>query len=297
MKVRLKAKNLKLEKLKKMNKISKMIVFICILLFFVFSGQLPLQNVTAQGLEETSVPLGQHTIKIFAAGKEVFLLADGKTRIRFGFPSVPDVIFGEHYGVNNVHNINYLPIRKKIEFYNNGYFFQIKNSKCNEEEYGSDLLGDTRVTDCSLSVHSKMDESLYKPVEAFSRSFSINVGYDNVITNSTKDILIYLLIPRLTIYNRPQEFLSGAPTIKVGNMTSFSQTTPWDIQLAVTGPGFDVDMDTFRYLAEEIWNEESKELNIGPLNVKTEIIDRSTLKLHFSERNLKLLAYNIVHML
>ncbi len=61
--------------------------------------------------------------------------------------------------------------------------------------------------------------------------------------------------------------LKGKIGLESGSMTSYSTDTPWDMSF-ITAYG----IDTIRYSAEEIFNKQSKKINVGPLQIDSEIM-------------------------
>ncbi len=106
---------------------------------------------------ENQITSNDETIKVLP-GQSNIILADGESRILFGNSgsemSVPDIVFGKNYSLNDIHKINYLPIREELSFYNKGYFITLKNLGCNKETRFTDVP-EIWVTDCSVNVSSK----------------------------------------------------------------------------------------------------------------------------------------------
>ncbi len=216
----------------------------------------------------SQVETGEKTITV-KPGQTDLTLVDGDTRILFGNSgssnAVPDVVFGDRYSLNDIHKVNYLPIRKEVSFYNNGYFITLKNLGCKTETGFTDV-SEVWVTECSIQTKSKQEQAPLKPFTSFGKEINTSTLFNGSVTNTPNNLLIYLIMPRLSIQNFSTKLLSENVSLESGSMTSYSADTPWDIRL-VTGYG----IDTIRYTAQEIWNKESKEITIGSLKVTTTI--------------------------
>ena len=223
-------------------------------------------------ISNPTVPLGTKTIKILPGqtGQGKYILSDGETRILFGnsgsSKAVPDLVLGQNYSLDDIHNINYLPIRNELSLYNNGYFIALKNQGCNTETRFTDVP-EVWVTDCSIQVLSSKEEAPIKQLGSFSRVFNTNVSFSNAITQP-ENPLIYLNLPKLSIQNFSTPYSSENLSLQAGSMTSYSTSTLWDMQL-ITSYG----VETIRYSAQEIWDKETKQVAIGPLTVASTIDD------------------------
>jgi len=216
----------------------------------------------------SQVDIGEKTITV-KPGQTDYILADGETRILFdnsGSPTaVPDVVFGDRYSLNDIHTINYLPIRKEVSFYNKEFFIALKNIGCKTETRFTDIP-EVWVTECSIQVTSKQEQAPIKSITSFSKELNTRTPFKGSVTTAPSDLLIYIIMPRLSIQNFSTKLLSENVALESGSMTSYSTDTPWDTRI-ITGYG----IDTIRYTAQEIWNKESKEVVIGSLKVKTTI--------------------------
>ena len=172
--------------------------------------------------------------------------------------AVPDLVLGQNYSLDDIHNINYLPIRNELSLYNNGYFIALKNQGCNTENRFSDVP-EVWVTDCSIQITSSKEEAPTKRLETFNRVFSTNVSFSGTVTQPDNP-LIFLTVPKLTIQNFSTPQSSENVSLQAGSMTSSSTSTPWDI-LIITSYG----IETIRYTAQEIWDKETKQVITGPL--------------------------------
>lgn len=209
---------------------------------------------------EPTISLGTQTLKVIPGQTSPgeYTLADGETTILFGSNSVPDLVFGKYYSLNDIHNINYLPIRDEVSFYNKGFLISLKNQGCKTENRFTDVP-EVWVTDCSIQVTSIKENAPTKQLDAFNRAFVTNVSYSGVITQ-TDNPLIYITVPKLSIQNFSTPHSSENVSLETNSMTSYSTSTFWDIQI-VTSFG----IETIRYSAQEVWDKETKEVVIGPL--------------------------------
>ena len=239
----------------------------------IVSPNLPVTNhtnsvTTTPKKTETQITFANETVKVLPdqTGQGNILLVDGESRILFGNSgsekSVPDVVFGDHYSLNDIHKINYLPIRKKIGFYSKGYFITLKNLGCNTETRFTDVP-EVWVTDCSINISSKKTEAPVLQIKPFTKDINTNSGFNAVISGEP---LIYGVVPRLSLMHWTTGQLKGKIGLESGSMTSYSIDTPWDVSL-ITAYG----IETIRYTAEEIFNKQSKNVTVGPMQVKSEI--------------------------
>src|SRR3989344_28776 len=214
---------------------------------------------------ENQITSSNETIKVLP-GQSNIVLADGESRILFGNSgsemSVPDIVFGKNYSLNDIHKINYLPIRKELSFYSKGYFITIKNLGCNKETRFTDVP-EIWVTDCSINVSSKKAEAPTLQVKSVVKEINTNSLFKSAISNEP---LVYVVASRLSFMHWTTGQLKGKIGLESGSMTSYSTDTPWDMSF-ITAYG----IDTIRYSAEDIFNTQSKKINIGPLQVDTEI--------------------------
>lgn len=225
-------------------------------------------STTAPTKTAPQVEAGEKIITV-KPGQTDLTLIDGDTKILFGnsgsSTAVPDVVFGNQYSLNDIHNINYLPIRKEVSFYNKGYFIALKNLGCKTETRFTDVP-EVWVTECSLQITSGQAEAPLKSITPFSKELNTRTSYNASVNSQADGLLIYVTMPKLSIQNFATKLLAENVALESGSMTSYSADTPWDIRI-VTGYG----IDTIRYTAQEIWNQESKEVVIGSLRVKTTI--------------------------
>ena len=214
---------------------------------------------------ENQITSSNETIKVLP-GQSNIVLADGESRILFGNSgsemSVPDIVFGKNYSLNDIHKINYLPIRKELSFYSKGYFITLKNLGCNKETRFTDVP-EIWVTDCSINVSSKKAEAPTLQVKSVVKEINPNSLFKSAISNEP---LVYVVASRLSLMHWTTGQLKGKIGLESGSMTSYSTDTPWDMSF-ITAYG----IDTIRYSAEDIFNTQSKKINIGPLQVDTEI--------------------------
>lgn len=193
---------------------------------------------------------------------ESIVLADGETRIRLSFYGgygVPDVIFGESYIFNDIHRINYLAIRGTVSFYRNGYFFQLENKGCNTEDRFTDVR-ETWVTDCSIQILSERASPPEVKIFPFSQELTANASVNEVINIEP---FVRVIIPKLSLWRFSDRECCNA---RVGSATSFDLDQMWDIRF-ITAFG----IETIRYSPKEVGEKQAKELQIGPLQVKSTI--------------------------
>jgi len=225
-------------------------------------------SITVATKTASQIDVGEKTI-VVKPGQNDYTLADGETKILFSnsgsSTSVPDVVFGDRYNLNDIHNINYLPIRREIAFYNKGFFILLKNLGCKTETRFTDVL-EVWVTECIILTTSRQEVTPLKSISPFSKEINTRTSFSGSVTASPNDLLIYITMPRLSIQNFSTKLLSENVSLESGSMTSYSADTPWDIRV-ISGYG----IDTIRYTAQEVWNKVSKEVVIGSLKVNTTI--------------------------
>lgn len=255
--------------------IALLVVVVGIVVFYVTKNNIPSPSSpqtnqtnttpTTPQKTENQITSSNKTIKVLP-GQSNIVLADGESRILFGNSgsemSVPDIVFGKKYSLNDIHKINYLPIRKELSFYSKGYLITLKNLGCNKETRFTDVP-EIWVTDCSINVSSKKAEAPLLQIKSTAKEINTNSLFKSPISNEP---LVYVIAPRLSLMNWTTGQLKGKIGLESGSMTSYSTDTPWDMSF-ITAYG----IDTIRYSAEEIFNKQSKRINIGPLQVDSEI--------------------------
>lgn len=233
-------------------------------------------NSTTEKRDLKKIELGEKTLVIKPG--ENYRLADDETTIQFGGSTIPDLVFGEHYSLNDIHKINSLAINNEVSFYNKGYYFQFRKTGCNTKTVFTDVP-EVHVTDCSLQYVGNQATAPIKGLKSFSKQFNLRDSNDSSLTNTPSEPLVYVAFPRASLQNYSTKQLSSRVSLETGSMTSYSADTPWDIQI-ISSYG----IDTLRFTAEEIWNKQSKTSTIGALNVKAEVKDY-TCKLLFRGNN------------
>lgn len=225
---------------------------------------------TSPPSETRRLSAGEETINIKPGG--IFILADGVSNVHFNGGSenaVPNIIFNKNYSLNDIHEINYVDIRKEISFYNEGYFYKLTNVGCNKaRKFDIDVVI-TVVTDCNLRIDTKKESAPLKQMSSFSKILHTTQSFTGQVS-SPNEILIYVMMPKLSLQNYSTQFSSENVNLQAGSMTSYSPSSFWDVTF-VTGYG----IETIRYTAEELWNKESKEVSVGPLQIKSKIQDFS----------------------
>lgn len=217
-----------------------------------------------------TVSLGTQTIKVVPGltKDKQFLLPDGESRITFGNTgrpdSVPDLVFGNNKVLNDIHSINYLPVRNDVSFYNNGYFIELKNLGCNTETRFTDVP-EVWVTDCSVQVTSKQEEAPVRNLEPFTKTISTTESFNNRINSDLNTPFIYVAMPELKVQNFSTPFSSENVSLSSGTPPNRS-TSFWDISV-ITSYG----TETIRYTAQEIWDKETKQVVTGPLTAVSTI--------------------------
>ncbi len=176
-------------------------------------------------------------------------------RIRFGSSgtefSVPDIIFGEDYNLNNPQDINYLPIYNTIELYDNGKIISLQKQQCETEDVLSDVL-ERHIVDCKIriniedSVEPKISETtvikiirgsdstrpIYRP------NYAMTIQGERVNENP----LLYIGIPEFSFSGR-----SSSEDYKLG----FTIITNFGIAEII-------------YIPIELFDEVTKNIQIGP---------------------------------
>lgn len=167
--------------------------------------------------------------------------------------------------LNDIHAINYLDVRKEIAFYNGGYFYKLTNLGCNKaQKFDIDVVI-TVVTDCNLRIATKKESAPIQQLTFFSKVLHTTQAFTGRVS-PTNELLIYVMMPKLSLQNYSTQFSSENINLQAGSMTSYSPSSFWDITF-VTVYG----IETIRYTAEELWNKESKEVSVGPLQIKSKI--------------------------
>lgn len=170
--------------------------------------------------------------------------------------SVPDFIFGDKYLLNDIHNINYLPIRKSIIAFHNGYKYEVTNLGCNTQRRFDIDITITEVTDCTIKIVTTKELPPSMNFESSNNKYSV-VEHGppvNSYINNQSTSLLYLSAGSI----RVQSNSKGEKYVEPG--------TYWDVYI-ITRFG----VDTIRYDANELWNKESKTVIIGPQEITIKI--------------------------
>jgi hypothetical protein len=248
-------------------------------LSLLFVNQVGTDNVTQPPLQkdkdmtdisDSTLSPGTRIIKISPglAKENKFLLPDGETRILFGNigreDSVPDLVFGGSYVLNDIHNINYYPIRSEVSFYNNGYFIALQNLGCNTEKGFTDVPV-TRVTDCSIQVTSRQEDAPVRNLVPFIKTISTTEPFYGQVNIEPDTPFIYLIVPELYVQNLSTPYSSENVSLSSGLPPNRSDSY-WDIGV-VTSYG----IETIRYEAQDIWDKKNIQVDTGPLTMVSTI--------------------------
>ncbi|MDZ7586555.1 MAG: hypothetical protein U0946_02265, partial [Patescibacteria group bacterium] len=121
----------------------------------------------------------------------------------------------------------------------------------------------------NLRITTKKESAPLNTLTAFSKLFHTTQPFTGQIS-SANELLIYIMLPKLSLQNYSTKFSSENVNLQAGSMTSYSSSSFWDITF-ITGYG----IETIRYTAEELWNKESKKISVGPLHLTSKILDFS----------------------
>ncbi|EFK96187.1 hypothetical protein LDC_1787 [sediment metagenome] len=186
---------------------------------------------------------------------------------RAGTPeSVPDFIYGQRYNLNDIHNVNYLPIYNRLVTYHNGYKYDITNEKCETREKLDVDVMITEVTKCYLKVQSVKEGFPLTESNEVSKSFKLTERGDPIKglqSGDEKEPLLY-------VYAEPVRIQKN-----VIDEIYLSPGSDWDVYM-VTGYG----IETIRYSAQDLWNKLVKMGNAGEQKIEVTVDDLSCTNLN-----------------
>lgn len=203
---------------------------------------------------------------IFAKeGTKIFKMLPGQTIVklpsgdilRFGNTgtenSVPDFIFGANYVLNDDHNINWLPIKKNLTTYSNGYQYELANKGCLKERKLDIDVEITVVTSCTIEVKTTKKSAPQVSTGSFSKTLSIteNQGGGTPVRSILKtDPYLFLGATNMRV------------TKTVDGTKVYSNSGDWEVVI-ITNFG----IETIKYTAEELYAQQTKSVTIGPAKV------------------------------
>jgi len=245
-------------------------IIVIIGVFYLFSFYLSLKNKSASNKnlnEKITIIAGSQTLTIKPGGSKVLsknlLIRFG--RIGNGF-SVPDIIFGDRYNLNDPQHINYLPLSNTIEVYDNGKVFSFRKQQCETKDVFTDVL-EHHVADCKIKVN--VNDSV-KP-KIFETSITKTIrGSDSrrpiyrpdSITrvqgkNISKNPLLYIGIPEFSLRDwrkyPAKTIVGGAPRVAGSKDYELGFTIITNFGIA-----------EIVYMPRELFYEVTKNIQIGP---------------------------------
>lgn len=204
--------------------------------------------------EETIIAKeGTQVIKMLP-GKTIVKLPSGDI-LRFGnigsATSVPDFIFGANYVLNDVHKINWLPIKKALTTYHNGYQYALTNKGCSTERKFDIDVTITVVTNCTIEVKTTKTNAPQVNTASITRPLSVTEKQGG---------------PLRSVLNADPYLFVGATNMRVTKTTDgtkvYSDSGDWELNI-ITNFG----IETIKYTAEELYAQQTKSVTIGPAKV------------------------------
>lgn len=172
--------------------------------------------------------------------------------------SVPDFVFGNKYVLNDIHGINYLPIKNRLVTFHNGYLYELSKLNCNTENVFDIDVNITRVKDCTIKIKTTKTQPPQVNIADFSKKFSIVEKTQAIYGSQNKqgEALLYLGIKPIRVTKN----VVGKVYIEPG--------TQWDVYI-ITNYG----IETIRYTADELHQKQAKSVTTGPIEVQVKIDD------------------------
>lgn len=222
----------------------------------------PSQSIGSNVREETiTAKEGTQTIKMLS-GRTIVKLPSGDI-LRFGHAgsetSVPDFIFGSDYMLNDIHKINWLPIKKTLTTYSNGYQYTVTNQRCSTERKVDIDVEITVVTDCTIEVQTTKTDAPHINLISLAKPLSITERQGSPL----RDVLS----------TNPYLFVgaSNMRVTKTGDGTKvYSDSGDWGVYI-ITNFG----VETVKYTAKELYARQTKSVTIGSAKVDI-VIDALT---------------------
>jgi hypothetical protein len=200
-------------------------------------------------------------------------LLGGEVNIQFarggGEYSVPDVVWGEHYVLNDPANINYLPIYNLVTIYHLGHLVGLEKESCLTKDVITDIP-ETHVVSCDIRITSQRFETpvvsqqtVRQTVQGMDVSRPIyRPNYHDTIqgVSVSRDPLLYLGVPDFFVRQWPNGTIVGG-TPYVAGAIEFPLEFP-----VITNFGTAV----ITYSPEELYTGTKKMITIGPTRVSIE---------------------------
>ena len=248
-------------------------VFVLIILivsgFYLFTqnGYIPNENLEDNKNNENSVAIGSEILNLKPGDSEIL---SEDLRIRFGRSgtefSVPDIILGEHYNLNDPQNINYLPIYNSIKLYNNGKVVSLQKQECTIKDVFTDSP-ERHIVYCKVkmdiadSATPKISE--IKVVETIEGSHSTRPIYrpDYVMTVQgqmvSEEPLLYVGIPEFFL----RDWRNYSAGIIIGGAPGRSGGEDYKLGFTIIT---NFGIAELIYVPSELFDEVTKNIQIGP---------------------------------
>ena len=155
--------------MKKKNLVYLTIFVLIILIFgalylFTQNEYVPNENLETTENNETSVTVGSEILTLKPGDSKILsddlLIRFGRSGTEF---SVPDIIFGEHYNLNDPQDVNYLPIYNIIKLYGNGNTVSLQKQECTTKDVFTDIP-ERHIVDCKVKINVE-DSAMPKVAE------------------------------------------------------------------------------------------------------------------------------------
>lgn len=248
-------------------------IFVLIILifgaFYLFTQDkyAPNENLEVNKINETSVTIGSQILNL-KPGDSKILSED--LRIRFGRSgtefSVPDIILGEHYNLNDPQNINYLPIYNSIKLYNSGKVISLQKQECTTKDVITDIP-ERHIVDCKVRIiieDSAMPKiTQIKVIETIKGSDNARPIYrpDYVMTVQgemvNEDPLLYVGIPEFSL----KDWRNYPAGIIIGGAPGRSGSEDYKLGFPIIT---NFGIAEIIYIPTELFDEVTKNIQIGP---------------------------------
>ena len=243
------------------------LIIIIVGAFYLFSKNQYIPDGILNESEKTSVIIGSETLTLKPGESKIL---SENLRIRFSRSgtefSVPDIIFGEHYNVNDPQNINYLPIYNTIELYDNGKIISLQKQQCETKDVFTDVP-ERHIVDCEINIQvddsekPRISETPITKVIQGSDSTRPIYRPDYVMTIQGESVnenpLLYVGIPEFFLRdwrNYPAGIIIGGAPGRSGSKDyklGFTIITNFGIAEII-------------YIPSELFDEITKNIQIGP---------------------------------
>ncbi len=218
-------------------------------------------SLSSKNSDVQSLEAGKHEVTMLPFTSQVNLPSGATLQFKHAGKEdlVPDFVFGDKYSEKNNIEKNYIPIKRSVSTYHNGYAYNMSKKKCNlEPATNSDVANEMRIVNCVLTVEATKSAEPVVDSTSFGKeiiaSETLPIFSSNELSNKPLLRIASESNPSLRIYQ-------GKPVLNGVSDPSINYT--WDIDV-MTNYG----VSTIKYSAEELNDRRAKSVRIGKSEVE-----------------------------